>query len=183
MSRTFRNVLAAVVLTTLLIGLPSAYAALKVWSGSESIQTADLNSNFTQVNNAATALVTNAKVSASAAVASSKLAAYRQIPTDWVHMTQASSSCGTSAAGCTVTSPSGMVVSGIATGKYTVGFASPKVDITYGVTISVETVTGTHGQCVRYPLSSTTSQFIVWCYNDATTLTDTGFTIVILDNN
>ena len=180
MSRTFRNVLAAVVLTTLLIGLPSAYAALKVWSGSESIQVADLNSNFTQVNNSATALVTNAKVSASAAIVSSKLASYRQIPTDWVYMTLGNSTCGTAAANCTETSPTGLSVVGISVGQYRVQFATTRTDTTYGVVIGTESGV-VNGACIVS--GHTTGEFTLRCYDNATTLTDTGFTATVFDDN
>lgn len=86
MNRTSRSLLLAGLLASVIayaffpniIGL--AQGTLKVWSTSETIRAADLNANFTAVNNSATELVTNAKVSSVAAIARSKLVNGINIP-------------------------------------------------------------------------------------------------------
>lgn len=181
MNRTFRNTLAAILLTTLILSIPSAYAALKVWSGSETIQVADLNSNFTQVNNSATALVTNSKVATGAAIATSKLAAYRYIPRTWVTVLTANAGCGTAAAACTELAPDATAVVGTALGSYTVSFATNATDTTYGVTIGIMNDGTVTGNCQAYDLQIT--GFKVRCRTDVPANADMGFTAVVYDDN
>lgn len=74
----------AVALTAVTLALGSG---IKVWSSGEAITYTDLNANFqhlhTNLGHAHGAVVTNADISTSAGIASSKLADYRLLPRAW----------------------------------------------------------------------------------------------------
>lgn len=179
MNRTSRNLVALILSFMLPI---CAWGALKVWTGSETIQAADLNSNFTTINTAAAALVTNSKVSASAAIATSKLAAYRFIPRAWVALQNANASCGTSAAACTVTTGGTTTITGTAAGSYLVTLGYTATDSTMGAIAGIMTLdSATTGSCNAFGFSTTA--FTVHCRNNAGTLIDTGFTVSVFDSN
>lgn len=176
MNRTFRSTWIAVLLTALIVSIPSAYAALKVWSGSETIQPADLNSNFTQVNNAATALITNSRVATAAAIAHSKLATPAVLPKAWAKI---SANCGV--APCSETIAAGSGVSAIqrtAAGIWTVTWSTARADASYG------TVVSHHGPARTDCYSDTfsTTLVAVRCVDAAGVAVDTVWTITMMDN-
>jgi hypothetical protein len=67
--------------------LEGSGGAIHVWSSGEQLNSADLNANFQHIHNLMVgghgARLVDADISTSAAISSSKLAAYRQIPRAW----------------------------------------------------------------------------------------------------
>lgn len=186
MNPTFRKIVTVV---AILIPLAALATGLKVWNGTETIQSADLNSNFTTVNTAATASITNARISSAAAIATSKLAAYRYIPRTWVTLLQANASCGIAAGACTETTPGSASVTGLAVGSYLVTLGYTATDTTYAVSVTQTSTTGflpdagiALGSC--YPVNLGTTTFGVTCReNSANINTDMGFNAVVYDDN
>ncbi len=158
----------------LIVSFISLAGSIKTWSN-EVLRYSDLNSNFTHVHNAAEELVTDAKVSASAAISHAKLATPALIPKAWVSM---SATCGSSP--CTVTSStnvSGVTRSG--TGAYTATLSYTAANDAYLVLITPGWVAARH--CVL--ATRTTTTFGVNCYNDAGAAADSGFEALVMDNN
>lgn len=166
----------AVAAIAVLLIVPLAYASsIKVWSTGETIRTADLNANFSHLHTAAEALITNAKVSSSAAIAHSKLATPALLPKAW-----ASTSGVCSSTPCTIAASSGVAsITRSGTGLYAVNWTTTRSDAAYGVLIQ------THGVldalCILEPVVSTT-QVNVDCISTANAAKDVGFTVLLLDN-
>ena len=166
--------------TVLLIPL-WAYA-LKTWTTGETIKATDLNSNFSTVNTAANALVTDAKVSSSAAISHSKLATPALVPKAWAQVAPACAA-GT----CTISSGTGfssIAYAGAGTGRYTVTFTTTRANTSYAPFV---TTVGTNGNCTVEGGTLLTTSFVVACY-DATgsALSLTGsmaFHVLVMDDN
>ena len=168
----------------LLLSSLAVAGAIKTWANGETLKSADLNGNFQHIHNLMVgghgARLVDADVSITAAVASSKLAAYRRIPTGWVSMAFSASGCGTAVAGCTVVTSSGMTITGTGAGLYTVTLGYTATDTSYGVILSLKG-DGTVKVCdtVNYA----TTQFQVVCKTTAPAASDVGFTATVFDNN
>lgn len=179
MNRTFRSTLVIWLLTA---GLASA--ALKVWVSGETIQSADLNSNFSQINATAGGLVTNARVSSTAAIASSKLAGYRLMPRMWASLTNNNSTCSTTqGSNCTETTAGlGSIVGTGDAGTYEVrlGYTASNSDYAPQVGIQMAGST-TAATCGVYQLGTT--NFTVRCLDIAGAPLNMGFTVVVYDND
>jgi hypothetical protein len=105
--------------------------AIKTWQPGEIITTTDLNAALQHIHNKMVgghgARLVDADVAAGAAIATSKLALYRFIPTGYFTMTAA---CAVGA--CAVTKNG--VISSVTwgnTGRYDVVFTTPRTDATY----------------------------------------------------
>lgn len=152
----------------------SSHGALKVWVSGESLRAADLNANFTEVNTAATALVTNAKVSGSAAIAHSKMATPTLIPKIVVSV---AASCA--ATPCTMTINSGATsVTRAGGGQYSVTFPT-RGNAVYAPMVSV--ISASDVRCTTSTQAATSTA--VLCYNGAGVAVDSGFTFLLLDDN
>lgn len=117
--------------------IPEAWASLKVWTSTESIQAADLNSNFSQISTTATAAnasITNSRIASNAGISFSKLETPGLLPKAWLTF---STACGPS---CNETMDASSAIGTLAhtasTGIWTVTWATPRVDAFYGVFVT-----------------------------------------------
>lgn len=118
---------------------PATAGSIKVWSNGETVKASDLNSNFSHVHTGVDAPIVNADISASAAIAHSKLATPGLIPKAWARV----GSCSTLDGGpqpCTVSAGSlisdGGVYSTVAGIYYlTMGF-TPSTDAGFGALVT-----------------------------------------------
>lgn len=177
------QVVAAALFVALLCAQP-AWAALKVWTSHETVLSTDLNSNFSQLSAGAvgmgTALLTNAMVSASAAIAHSKLATPALIP-----KAQAFVGTACSSSPCTIDDGSGF--SGItrtSTGLY-VGTYSSTLTATATVVITPlmnQPADATHFYaCWVKAETTTTVTFTCGNADGSTAVEDVAFSIVVWD--
>ncbi len=155
----------------------AATAALKVWTGHETLKYTDLNANFTQVNTSATELVTNAKVSSGAAIAHSKLATPALVPKAWVLVATSCTSLGST---CTITESSGVtsvVHDGSVVGRYTITFSSTLANTNYAIFTNA---LGAVRSC--FVTGRSTTVVTIDCYDLATpTAADTAFNLMMMD--
>lgn len=175
---------------------PAAYAALKVWSTGEIIRTTDLNGNFSQVNTAASGLVTDSKVASNAAISSCKLNAASLVPVAWGFLSAACNGAAGAGTNCTVAAQVGLLTSGGetgvdstgTTGRYTVKFATTRVDTNYAAHVQPFTASGAAGtilpQC--WVVDQTAADFTVQCRQyeaagDTSPDTNLGFSLIVLD--
>ncbi len=179
----------SIIATCFILATFAGASTIHTWSNGETLLPADLNAVFQHIHNNMVgghgARLVNADVNASAAIASSKLAAYRYIPRGWVQLTAADggASCGTAVAACNVTGSGGFTATGQSAGAYAVSLNYTATDSTYGITLGAnQTAGGTAGSC--HASSVTTTGFTVVCNNLATpSAQDMGFTAVVFDNN
>lgn len=185
--RKFKEWIIVCIAAILMVGTSFA-GTIKTWANGDVLTVTDLNANFQHIHNLMVgghgARLVNADVSASAAISTSKLAAYRNIPRTWVTLLDANKGCGTAVAACTETSPSGSSLTGTGAGNYTLTLGYTATDSTYGVMLSVHGAgAGATGVCVV--TSMTTTTFNIYCESDANppAAIDSGFTAVVYDDN
>lgn len=173
-----KRVIWTAVLTALIVtGIANA-GAIKTWT-TETLRYSDLNSNFQHIHNTMVgghgARLLDADVSASAAIAHSKLATPALVPKVWASVL---SDC--SASPCTVSASSGVSsITRSGTGEYDVLFSNVRANAVYGALITPFDATGLRS-CRQ--TSAATNGFHVSCF-DAAAAVDTGFTVMILDND
>lgn len=182
-TRTFFAALAGAVLVLLIVEGPALASSIKSWAGGETITANDLNANFSHIHGTMVgghgARLVNADVSASAAIAHSKLATPSLVPKAWGVV---KSTCAASP--CTVDAHSGIssVTRGGA-GTYTVNLSSARANTNYGVLVSSVNPSGATGTlCIVEPIIATTN-FSIDCYTHAGAANDTGLTFMVLDND
>ena len=174
---------------SLLIGGVVTAGTIKTWSNGEVLTASQLNANFQHIHNLMVgghgARLVDADVSASAAISTSKLAAYRLMPRTWVGVTYANGACGTAAGACTETSPAGTTVVGVSAGLYTVTLGYTAQDTSYWPVITPISNGGAVSHVCTVGDTPTTTTFLVYCENDANppVATDVGFTAVVYDDN
>lgn len=177
-------------IAALLLGFGVTAGTIRTWSNGETLTAADLNGNFSHIHNLMVgghgARLVNADVSASAQIATSKLAGYRLLPRAWALLANSAAGCGTAVAACTETSVGGLTVVGAGAGVYLVNLGYTAADATYAVNISVMGA-ATAGHHVCEVATTGTTSFDVRCKIVAAvgvqTLTDVGFTVVVYDDN
>lgn len=170
-------------LFVVLVASVAAASAIKVWTTGETLRAADLNSNFSHIHNTKVGdgiQLVNADVSASAAIAHSKLATPTLIPKGVGLVGGASS-----AVACTVNGACPVyVASGISgatrtgAGTYQVTPAVTRANTTY---MPISTSNSANIFCSATVVS--TSRFDVACIDVTTaTLTDSIFAVVFFDD-
>lgn len=190
--RKFKEWIVVCIAAVLMVGTSFA-GTIKTWANGDVLTVTDLNANFQHIHNLMVgghgARLVNADVSASAAISTSKLAAYRNIPRTWVTVTYANRACGSGASACTETSPSGSSVTGNAAGSYLVTLGYTATDSTYGVTVTAMDTGGSVLSPYCVTLGYSTTAFTLDCYSDqaapgaAPAKLDMGFTAVVYDDN
>ncbi len=173
-----------IVIAALTASLIAGATAIKTW-GAEVLRYTDLNSNFAHLHDTMVgghgARLVNADVSASAAIAHSKLATPALVPKVWgtVGITGGAGTAACGASPCTVTATSGVTsVTRSSAGVYVVNFTA-RSNAAYGFIVSSNT-TDLHCNGDSF----TTSAATIGCRTTSTnTLTDSAFTILLLDND
>lgn len=192
MNRFLQFVAAAGILGGLLhlLGMvvsPAYASSIKSWTTGERIKATDINANFahlhgTMVGGHGTRLV-DADVSSSAAIAHSKMATPALLPKVWAVV---KATCTSSP--CTIAANSGVSsITRASAGSYSVIPSSARADTSYGVIVTpvnpASAIAANAPTCYIEPLISTTS-FSVDCFeNDFGAGADTGFTVMVLDND
>lgn len=184
-----RKTIAAAVLAFLVATIGAALAdSIRSFASGEAISANGLNSNFAHIHNTMVgghgARLVNADVSASAAIAHTKLATPALVPKAWA-ITQ--DAC--SASPCTVAASAGFI-SGInfsSTGVYYVLFSSARPNLYYSAVVSPVAVSNP-AICNTDPFVDA-GTVVVKCYTATTgaastvALTNSQFSIVVLDND
>ena len=176
-----------VVLTLLVVAVPSAIAgAIKVWSTGETLSPTDLNANFAHlhaaVGHAHGAVITNADIKSSAAIAHSKMATPGLLPKAWASI-GGTVACASSP--CTITRqwPASYFssVTRSATGLYVVNITSSRPNTSYLVMLTpISNVFGV--RCAVNDLGATS--FYVYCFGDTGAVAnDAAFNIVLFDDD
>ena len=164
--------------------------SLKTWSTGEYITATDLNANLAHLHNSVGhghgAVIVNADVSTSAAIAHSKLASPSLVPRAFVNIYGGACTSGT----CSTTTRTGVtsVVNTGTAGTYTVTLSTTQNTAYYAVLITASgqvAATGTDGGTVFTHCESTaqtTTTITVKCRNSATgALIDSAFSLAVLD--
>lgn len=183
MPRTLKIRLSApFLLLLLLLTVPVALAAQYTWSSGETVRATNLNANFTEVYALANATITNARISASAAIAHSKLATPALVPKAVIAIMGA---CSTSS-NCTVAYNYGAAVTTVAqgstAGEYTVTWTSARSNASYVVAVTSFGSSGGPHICSQTG-SPTTTTFLVKCTDNAGAAASAGFTATVFDDN
>lgn len=170
--------------------------ALKSWSQDDTLQSSDLNSNFTCINNglrgSAGSLITATDISSSAAIEYTKLNLPSLYPQAWVSL--GSTACTVNGACSTATGGAQRAsVARTAAGAYTVTLGYTAPDAIYLASVSAQTLYPgglTDGQVACVANTLTTTTFLVKCYCQETkgactidAAADATFTAIVFDNN
>ena len=180
---------------TLVLGAVVYGGTIKTWSSAEALTAAAINANFQHIHNLMVgghgARLVNSDVSASAAIASSKLASYRMIPRTWVLVENDGAGCdaGVYSIACqSVTGGSSSVAGLGVAGSYsvTLGYtASTSSDGGYSyavITSAIGSYGGSPGSCYASQLAATS--FSIVCRDLATpSPLAIGFSAVVYDDN
>ncbi len=168
----------AVFLALVITGVVNA-SAIKTWT-TETLRYSDLNSNFEHIHNTMVgghgARLVNSDVSASAAIAHSKLATPALVPKLFA-FTSNSAACA--ADPCSVAVTSGITsINWVSTGIYTVNFAA-RANANYAVFASSNTA-----NIVCNPsLYATTSVRLTCVTVNTAAVTNVAFQVMIMDND
>ena len=173
-----RNILTVAVIS-LVLGAYAYAGSINTFATGETISASALNANFNHIHNTMVgghgARLVNSDVSTSAAISHSKLATPALLPKAWAYV----SACTTGT--CTLAASSGItsITAGGTDGTYTVVLPA-RSDTNYGFLVFPIGVVDM--VCFGEPVIST-SQFSFDCETHAGVATDTGFTVMVLDNN
>jgi hypothetical protein len=173
-----RNFLISILVALVVTGIANA-GAIKTWT-TETLRYSDLNTTFQHIHDnlrgGTHTLIVNADLSASAAVAHSKLATPALLPKAFGTVAP---DC--SASPCTLTINSGFTsITRTGAGEYTGTLSSARANTTYTATVTPFDTAGLRG-CRMTSVTSTTV-FTFSCY-DAAAAVDTGFTVLVWDND
>lgn len=170
--------------------LPAAAGAIKTWTAKEVMTATDINANFSHIHNTMVgghgARLVNADVSASAAIAHSKLATPALLPKAWAFVGEVACD-GAAAAGtaCTIADSSG--VTGISAngtaGQYRVNLSYSPPNASFGVVVTAgaadvfciaNTLTGTSGD-------ANGTNFVITCKDNTAVATNSAFSFILMD--
>lgn len=185
-----KRLFAAVILTFMLATMGDALAgAIKSWASGEYLLSGDLNANFNHIHNTMVgghgARLMNADVSASAAIAHTKMASPALLPKAVAivgSQVGGGTACTSGTCSLGFMQPASFFsVAHTATGKYTVTM-SARANAVYVPVVTTFHSTDTAVVCE--PVTFTTTTFEVWCEvaADASDL-DTVFMITFYDND
>lgn len=162
--------------------------AIKNWTPGENITTTDLNAALNHIHTKMVgghgARLVDADVSAAAAISTSKLAAYRNIPVAWGITTAV---CAASP--CTIVSSNGVTsITRTGVGIYVVTLSAARPNVSYNPIVAPIYHTGgveTLKICALTGGSLTTTTFGVECLEaaDGTTAANGSFSFVVYDND
>ncbi len=168
-----------------------AYAStIKTWSNGETVKAVDLNANFTHIHNTMVgnhgARLVNADISATAAIAHTKLATPALLPKAWAYVAPTCDGAAAAGTACTVADSSG--VTGIASngtaGQYRVNLSYSPPNANFGVIVVSLT---TNLICYTDTYVATTgdangTNFLIKCLaSGAGAATNAGFTFILMD--
>lgn len=168
-----------------LVAVASA-GTIHTFVNGEALTAANLNAVLQHLHNNMVgghgARLVDADVSASASIASSKLAGYRLIPRAGVFLPYAQRACGTAVSACTEVPLTGSTsVVGLAAGNYSVVLGYTATDASYAAVVTAITDAAAGVTCETKTF--TTTSFTVACRDDTGTPIDTGFSAVVYDDN
>lgn len=171
----------------LFFGGTAVASTIKVWSTGETLKASDLNSNFAHIHNAMVgghgARLVNGDVSATAAIAHSKLATPALVPKAWGVVGLGGACLGAAAAGtaCTVNASSQVtsVTSSGTDGLYRVNLAYNPSNTSFAVFVTADT-----NDQVCFPESRATSapHFLIRCRTYAPVAANTIFQFQVMDD-
>lgn len=173
------------ILCILLLATLAVASSIKVWSGGEILRSSDLNSNFAHIHNNMVGghgpRLVDADVSASAAIAHSKMATPALVPKAYAMVTN--TPCATPAT-CTIQPSSGAGISQIVglagTGTYRIDWSPARADAVYTVMLTCEGPT--FCVCTVEQATLGTASAFVDCFDAAGAAVDASFNVVMLDN-
>jgi hypothetical protein len=183
MLRETKIVLAALAVCVLTFAWPSIAGSINTFSTGETISASAMNANFNHIHNSMVgghgARLVNADVSNSAAIAHSKLAEPAKIPKVYGGRLTA---CGSASCNLDLYSGLAQAFSRTATGEYTLTVSPARADASYMpfvVAYSTNAVS-----CNTYLTGTNATTLKIICANVITNVAeDSGFTVLILDNN
>ncbi len=167
--------------------------AIKTWSSNDTLTSADLNANFQHIHNLMVgghgARLVDADVSASAAIAQSKISGLNHMAAKaWTNLpTTNSCNIGSYSTNCGTLYGSGVTsIIQTAIGTYSVTLSYTPTDIHYAVIATVVEVGGAQGRvCTVDDLNTSAPQFTLRCFDLATpgAAVAPGLNILVLDDN
>lgn len=182
------SVLAAACITLLVTGWDAAAGTIKVWSTGETLKASDLNSNFAHIHNNMVgghgARLVNGDVSATAAIAHSKLATPALVPRAWGVVGLGGACLGAAAAGtaCTVNASSQVtsVTSSGTDGLYRVNLAYNPSNTNFAVLVTTDT---NDQVCFPETRATTAPHVLIRCRTYAPVAANAVFQFLIMDDN
>ena len=168
------------ILAAVLIGGFAVASPIKTWIVGEVISYTDLNANFAHIHSLMVGghgpRLVNADVSANAHIAHNKLATPALIPKIWAQVANCSSNP------CTVSATYGVASVGwTSAGLMTVNFVptATRVNANYAAIVAASALSNRN--CA--PTAQTTTTVTVTCQDLAAGAANSGFTILIMDDN
>ncbi len=164
----------------------TAYATgLKTWTTRETVSATDLNANFAYVDSRAghtgAAAIVNADISASAAIATSKLATPTLMPKAWATSYDGLAPRDSDGL-CTIVGSKVTSITRHTQGIYDVVLAYTPVNDKFAILVTCYTngqkLYGSHSA-----ISLSPPQFAIICYNEGGAAEDTHVSFIIMDDN
>jgi hypothetical protein len=176
--KKFIQFVVGVTMLLLIVNVPAVASAIKTWGASENVTATYLNSNFAHIHNTMVgghgARLVNGDVSASAAIAHSKMATPLLLPKILAHVGNATCS----ASPCTLLINSGLTsITRSSAGVYLVNLSAARPDTIYAPFVTTHLAPGF---CVAN--ISTTSVIQINCYDAAGAAADAAFSFMLFDN-
>lgn len=180
-------------LLSIIVAVPVALgSSIKTWSTGEAIRASDLNTVLAHLHanlgHGHGAIVANADISATAAIAHSKLAEPALVPKAWATVTTACDGAAVAGTACTIAASSGVasVTANAVAGQYRVNLQAARSDASFGVLVTSHTA-GTN--CVADTFVATSvgtplgGNFLVKCLLEAGGAAgNTAFSVLVMDN-
>jgi hypothetical protein len=170
-----------VIVAACLVAVVSYGGSIKVWVA-EALRYVDLNANFAHIHNTMVgghgARLVDADVSASAAIAHSKLATPALVPKAWVQVASCASNPCTIVVSSRVTS-----VNRTGAGVYNVDLSYTPPNTAFSVQITPQDATAAR-HCVLSDTSASSTDSVEFnCFDAAGAAADSGFGVWVMDND
>lgn len=173
----------ALVVFAMLAASVAVASAIKVWSPGDTLSSTDLNANFAHIHSLMVgghgARLLDADVSASAAIAHSKMANPALLPKAYVYV---ASVCSSSP--CTMNLSYGLTsVTRTGTGLYQLNLNPARTNATFGGVVSVMYCSGSPPCTCNYEAPVAGTAYNIDCYDRTGAAKDVGFFVTLFDDN
>lgn len=162
-----------------------APGALHVWSSDEVVTSSDLNGNFTFLNTTKLGggvQATNSDISASAAIAHSKMATPALLPKAWATLNANCTGSAAANTACTVSDSSQVtsITTNAFTGQFKLNLAYTPANANFAVFVTSHTATSV---CMAQSRQTAAPQAIITCFDYAGAALDTNqFSVLVMDS-
>ncbi len=162
--------------------------SIKTWSNGEVLSSTDLNANFNHIHGTMVgghgARLVNADISTSAAISHAKLATPTLVPKAWAYVSACPDPGDAGTANpCTIGAKQSVsTITRAGDGEYEVTLSYTPHDVAFAVVVS-STTSATFCNVPVVGMSTSGPNFVVICRDDGGTLTTSGFSFIVMDDN